>query len=601
MRNKIISAFLYSLFIALIYGSLFIFYYIILKPEYLSGVFYAVIYSYGHGFEFAFFVLVICIVTVWMPKYIRMFFWLAPAFVLLLYFAIDITVFKQFKYNMTFSMLQLFLGPASKEIFNFSTLMYVEIACIVAFLLSVIFACYLLACKLADRRGGVNKKFIVVPFVAMIMCVLSYHGIHAYANHKNYLPVMQAAYILPQSYPLSLRSLLASYGIESADNHVENVTIKNMNYPLSFPDVGDNASEYNIVLIMIDSWRADCMNEEITPNIYKFAEKSILFLNHNANANQTRSGLFSIFYGILGNYWDAALYSGTSPVFMDMLQKENYRLGIFASSALTSPEFDRTIFSKVPDLRIKTDAYSANARDLKITDEFIEFLDNMTDDKPFFGFLFYDSPHAYSFNEEIYPAKFKPYSAGRNYINVSDDDREKLFNLYKNSVGYTDVLIGRVIDELTKRNLLDNTVVVITGDHGEEFNDLGKGYWGHMGNYSIYQTQVPFILKIPDMEPEIVEYETSHMDFVPTMMKYVFDSRSDTRDYSMGYDLLNPAERPYIFIRGEEYALKHNGKYMIMKRYGLPEVRDAQYNLLDETPDALLIGEVLRQLKLFRK
>ncbi len=598
MKRNICSAMLYSLLLSILYGTLFIFYYVIYQPNNTVSTLYSILYSYAHGFEFAFFILIIALLTSWLPKYVKLFFWIIPSFILLLYIIIDLSVFKQFRYNLNFSMIQLFLGPASKEIFNFTTTMYIQFVIIVLVLLAVLVAAFLFTDKIIDK---LRPFYIRASFITMLVLVLSYHSIHAYAHHFNYLPVMQVAYVLPQSYPLILKDVLKKYGIEGKDGKVENIKINNMHYPISFPNTGDNATKYNVLYIVLESWRFDTMTQDITPNIYKFSQDHMYFTNHNANANQTRHGIFSIFYGLPGNYWDAVLYTGTSPVIMDKFQKEGYDLGIFASSSLMSPEFDRTVFVKVPNLRKKTDAPTSNARDVKITEEFIDFLDNRTDDNPFFGFLFYDTPHSYSFDKSLYKPKYKPYSSHRNYINATADDREKLFNLYKNTLGYTDILVGRVLDELTKRDLLKNTIVIITGDHAEEFNDLHTNYWGHFGNYSPYQTHVPFIMSIPNKPSGVMDYETSHMDITPTIMKYAFDSTTNKGDYTIGYDLLDNTTRPYIFIKGEEYAIKYKNGYMIMKKYGLPESRDNDYNLVDTPVDSLLLNQVLNELKKYRK
>lgn len=596
MKKSVFLSLYYTVFLAILYGTIFVFYYIILKPDEVVSILYSILYSYAHGFEFAFFIFLWCLIFLWLPKYIKPVIYLLPAFLLLLYFIIDISVFKQFRYNINLSMLQLFFGPASKEIFNFSTAMYIQFAIIVIFLLLIIIGLYLLSIKLSSKKLYPAS----ISFFTLLLMVILYHGIHAYAHHTNYLSVMKVAYILPQSYPLILKNVLAKYGIKSATKQIEQISINNMHYPLQFPQVGDNASKYNVVMIVIESWRFDCMNKEMTPNIYNFAENNLYFKNHNANANQTRHGLFSIFYGIPGNYWEAALYSGTTPVLMDMFQKENYQLGIFASSALTSPEFDRTIFAKVKNLRTHTDASSPNARDVKITEEFSDFLDNRNENQPFFGFLFYDTPHSYSFDSKVYPPKYTPFKGSKNYINTSKDERELLFNLYKNSVGYTDILVGKVLNTLKDRGLLENTIVIITGDHAEEFDDLGKNYWGHFGNYSKYQTEVPFIIHIPTTKANIYNYETSHMDIVPTIMKHVFNSPTPIGDYSVGYDILDNTTRPYIFIKGEEYAIKYDNKYIIMKKYGLPEIRDMDYNNIDEDFNGKIIHQVLEQLKKYR-
>lgn len=600
MKNKLIHAILFSLFTAIIYSLLFIGYQIIFNFNGDGGynsisILYGIIYSFGHGFEFALFIFVFCILTLFLPKYARPILWITPSLLLLIYFVVDIFVYKQFRYNINFSMLQLFFSSASKEIFNFPTIMYIQFIFILLLLVGLLAFGYKITIKLSNK---IKKIHIITLCSFFISFVILYHGMHAYAYHKNNIAIMQVAYILPQSYPLRIEKILTSKGIYNTEEHITLNNIKKMNYPHTFPAISDNISTYNIVLIVIESWRFDAMNNEITPNISKFSKNSIVFTNHNANANQTRQGIFSIFYGIPGVYWDAALFSGTTPVLMDVLQQKEYQLGIFASSALTSPEFDRTVFAKVPNLRLRTNGETANIRDRQITSEFIEFLDNISSTKPFFGYLFYDSPHSYSFDESMYPPKFKPYSKNKNYLNI--DDKDILFNLYKNSVGFTDMLVGDVIRELEKRNLLNNTVVIITGDHGEEFDDLNKNYYGHLGNYSKYQTQVPFIISMPKNIPTIYDYETSHIDIVPTIIKHIFNSDTNIEEYSTGYDLFDNTTRPFIFIKGEEYAVKYNDKYIIMKKYGLPEVRDMQYNLLNEKPEPDIINQIFKQLQKFR-
>lgn len=492
-------------------------------------------------------------------------------------------------------MLQLFFSSASKEIFTFPTIMYIQLILILIILILLLTTGYILSVKYGYK---IKKKALYAVCTVFLLLTVLYHSIHAYAHHKNNLSIMQVAYILPQSYPLILNKVLESYGITSANEQVAHLNIKKMNYPHKFPEYNDNKSRYNIVFIVIESWRFDCMNSEVTPNINKFAKNNIIFTNHNANSNQTRHGLFSIFYSLPGSYWNSALFSGTTPVILDILQHESYQLGIFASSSLTSPEFNRTIFAKVPNLRLNTNAPTPNLRDEKITEEFSLFLDNISENSNFFGFLFYDSPHSYSFNEKIYPAKFKPYSKHKNYINIGNKDI--LFNLYKNTLGYTDILVGRVLKKLEEKNLLENTIVIITGDHAEEFDDLNKNYYGHLGNYSKYQTQVPFIIHIPNKEHNIYEYETSHLDIVPTILKNVFHSTTSIKEYSTGYDLFDNTTRPFIYIKGEEFAIKYNNKYIIIKKYGLPEVRDMEYNIIDEKIDSAVIKQMLQQLSYFQ-
>ena len=598
IKEKIYNNYCFIILLSFLYSTLFSVYYIISRPETITGYFYAFIYSLGHGFEFAFILFVSYMFFVFLNKKISSVIYILLSLGVSIYIIVDIIIYRQFKYNLNLTMLQLFFGPASKDIFEFNIAIYIQFVFVVLTVLCLIVGIYIFSQKeIFKKRTNLVKIFSAI----FILSVISYHIIHGYAAFKNDIRIMNTAYRLPLSYPFSMNKLLNSYGYKPAESGQFDIVIKELNYPLHFPIIDKNYPKYNIIFIGIDSWRADCENEDITPNIETFAKENIRFMNHNANANQTRYGIFSLFYALAGSYWDIMLHTKTPPVFIDLLQKENYNLGIYASASLNSPEFSRTIFSKVDNLRIetKTKDGKASSRDLSITNEFISFLDDQSKDKPFFAFLFYDSPHAYDFNESIYPAKYKPYGT-KNYISVTNSDKERIFNQYKNAVGYTDLLVGRVLDELKAKGFYENSIIIITGDHGEEFNDLNQGYWGHFGNYSKYQVNVPLLVKFPNRDEKEVSYITSHVDIVPTIIRYGFLSSTPYEDYSLGSDLFNKDGRDYIYMKGEEYAILNNNLTTIFKKFGLYEVRDENYNIADKKLDSSLLNKLLKDLSRFR-
>src|SRR5699024_3017075 len=110
-----------------------------------------------------------------------------------------------------------------------------------------------------------------------------------------------------------------------------------------------------------------------------------------------------------------------------------------------------------------------------------------------------------------------------NYLTLDENtDVEPFFNLYRNSVHFVDALIGKALDKLRAQGMMDDTIIVITGDHGQAFNDTGLGYWGHNSNYSRYQTKVPLVIHWPGRQaPRRIGYFTSHMDIAATLMQRV--------------------------------------------------------------------------------
>src|SRR5207249_3295947 len=94
-------------------------------------------------------------------------------------------------------------------------------------------------------------------------------------------------------------------------------------------------------------------------------------------------------------------------------------------------------------------------------------------------------------------------------------------NDYRNSVNYVDGLVGDVVRSLEAAGLMGNTIVVVTGDHAEEFNDNGAGYWGHSSNFTEYQTHVPMVMYVPGQPPRRVTAVTTHVDIPTTLIQEI--------------------------------------------------------------------------------
>jgi membrane-anchored protein YejM (alkaline phosphatase superfamily) len=111
-------------------------------------------------------------------------------------------------------------------------------------------------------------------------------------------------------------------------------------------------------------------------------------------------------------------------------------------------------------------------------------------------------------------------------------------NDYYNSLHYSDALLKQILDKLQSQGRLENTWVVITGDHAEEFNENGLGYWGHGSNFTLWQTAVPLIVRSPGQKTGTVETRLSlHQDVVPTLMAEALGCTSPLEHYANGTSL----------------------------------------------------------------
>lgn len=322
-----------------------------------------------------------------------------------------------------------------------------------------------------------------------------------------------------------------------------------LNYPLQAIQCTPAKQPKNLVMIVIDTWRFDQVNPEITPAIAEFKKKSWYFSQHLSGGNCTGPGVFSLFYGLPVSYWTAMESQHQGPVFIHEIVKQNYQTGIFGSATLRLPPFNQTVFAPVNNLNVVTPGETPYDRDVAITKDFKKFIAKaVKNPQPFFGFLFYDAAHSYcAFKEDLKPLTPSVKVCNRMEL-TNNTDPKAYYNRYKNALMLIDEQIKDVFATLKQHNLLENTVVLITGDHGEEFNDNRLGYWGHASNFTRYQVQTPLIIYWPKEEPKTFAHMTSHFDIAHTLMTHVLGCNTSPENHSLGKSLFDTAQRDYLIV-----------------------------------------------------
>lgn len=155
----------------------------------------------------------------------------------------------------------------------------------------------------------------------------------------------------------------------------------------------------------------------------------------------------------------------------------------------------------------------------QVNSALFDWLDEREPGRPFFAFLnFYDAHLPYDppapFDTMFGPPRrattfterLRNVWEGHNKWDLSDEDLATEVRAYEASIAYLDDRLGRLLDSLSARGLLENTLVVVTSDHGEEFGEHGN--FEHGGNLYFEQTHVPLVLSWPGRLPEGMVIDT---------------------------------------------------------------------------------------------
>ena len=536
---------------------------------------------------------------------------------------VNMQVYKIYRFHINGFILNMLTGPNAGDIFDFDAKLYLTEGMILA----VIAALCIGGWWLCKRLSSPVSSWLTL---ALALSLFVANGIYVYGSFVVRPSVIKSARLVPYYFPLSASSLLEDLGFE---RHVMNVDMESggeLCYPLQ-PLKTDTAKALrpDIVFILIDSWSRLALTEETMPNLWRLAHEEQWYQNHVSCGNGTSFSVFGIFTGLQPYYWSAFEANRTSPVLIDQLLQEDYDIRTYPSATLENPPFSRMLFQHVPKLRVETPGKNSYERDLRIKDDLIGDLPRLRDGgRPFFAFIFFDLLHAYSLPKELLN-RFQPsWEYGKFDELHNDMDPTPFWNLYRNSAYQTDKMVGEVIAAMKQQGMYDNTLIFLTGDHAQEYNENHKNYWGHNSNFSKYQIGVPLIIHRPSSSPPYrnataassplccggassplccggaaaYTHRTTHLDFVPTLMHDYLGVQNPIDDYSNGHLLSDTTPRLWHYAGNElRYAFIVEGDTILTKEgAGYIEVTDERLN---PVPDYRIkprdFDEAIRRLNRF--
>lgn len=380
-------------------------------------------------------------------------------------------------------------------------------------------------------------------------------------------------------------------------------------YPVSLiPESKKLENPYNVIVIIAESLRASDFDSSTAPFLSEIKKHEIFAENHYSSSNCTHFGLFSLFYGVNPYYFQDFRLSKQMPVGIKLLKDSGY--DIHATLSRTMQWYDLDLFMFGADYKTyEPDLESNSDRDRAVTDKAISIAQQYNKkNKNYLNFVYYYATHAdYQHPDEF--SRFEPELKGR--VNFADRElkgkQNKLLNRYKNAISFVDHEVGRLIESLKKTGAWDNTILIFTGDHGEEFFEENK--YGHNSSLNSYQTHVPFLIHIPKHEPLVIKSLTSHMDVFQTILEALQAPKEANASFQ-GESMFSVRNNPLIigmahYQRPEKYAiLKDNRKTTVDFSDGSPRVesvvsisdgKSEGVNIVES--DIMFLLQQLRQLK----
>lgn len=301
----------------------------------------------------------------------------------------------------------------------------------------------------------------------------------------------------------------------------------------------------NVVLLVIDTLRAqslkvyDSKSRVKTPVLDQIASEGTVFEACQAPENWTKPSTASLLTGLFpathGAKTDGAMLPKGATMLSEALKEGGFTTGSFIANGYVSDKFG---FNQ------GWDYYTNYIREKKTTDAenvFKEAGDWIEQHKGerFFAYVHtidphvpYDPPEQFlsmyrttPYTGQVAPRKTPEQLADAKRspprVTFNAADKQYLRDLYDGEISYHDHYLGLFVERLKKLGVYDDTIFVITADHGEEFDEHGS--WGH--GHSVYQELlwIPYIVRFPGVVPagKRIPQAVSSMSVFPTVMEAV--------------------------------------------------------------------------------
>jgi arylsulfatase A-like enzyme/tetratricopeptide (TPR) repeat protein len=270
----------------------------------------------------------------------------------------------------------------------------------------------------------------------------------------------------------------------------------------------EKEKQWNVLLISIDTIRPDrlgCYSTEYiqTPHIDALASRGVLFERAFAHNPMTlpshvnmMMGTTPLYHGVHEN--SNSILHEDFCTLAEYLKEKGYATGAFIGAFPLDSRFGLSQGFDVYDESYPSKASSAFVYQERTAGQVIQAALNWLErqDLKWFSFIHIWDPHA-------------PYSPPEPFNTKFKDDP------YSGEVAYVDSELGKIFDYLNAKKLMENTLIVLTGDHGEALGEHGESTHGYFAYNSTLW--IPLIIAVPQIKARRIDEYVCHTDIFPTI------------------------------------------------------------------------------------
>ncbi len=265
-------------------------------------------------------------------------------------------------------------------------------------------------------------------------------------------------------------------------------------------------SRTNVLFICVDTLRHDHLGYAghdlpVSPNIDALAARGLVFTNAYSQAGWTLPAMATLFTGLYPSATGATglllSLKEDLPTVAGILLDEGYDTRGFVSNLVLTPGHGlNSGFQKFDFSVLQAGHPHKTSTAERISDLAIDDLDRL--EEPFFMWVHYFDPH-FEYLEHDEWNEFGDEPIGR----------------YDQEIAFTDHHIGRLLDALNERGMLERTIVIFTSDHGEEFGEHGGQF--HDTSYQEVM-RVPLVFAGPGIASGSTDVLAQQIDMLPTVL-----------------------------------------------------------------------------------